>query len=129
MDKETAGIACFQKEQELLELEIEYHKQERKLEEQREELYDRHGRLGRFIEEETERIYMVLRKFEASYEEGRSLFQDLERLNEDSEQFYHQELKQLQYTEETLSEHFRYERDHLEEEYHQLRREYANIDD
>ena len=72
---------------------------------------------------------MVLRKFEASYEEGRILFQDLERLNEDSEQFYHQELKQLQYAEETLSEHFQYERDYLDEEYHQLRREYANIDD
>ncbi|KYF34191.1 hypothetical protein SMIM3I_01132 [Streptococcus mitis] len=80
--------AVRQKEREILNLEEQYYLEKNKLEKKTLELEERSARLEKIMNEEADKMYLVLRKFSSPADCVREYFTDIENLRYHSNQVY-----------------------------------------
>lgn len=114
------------KERELMEFEDDHRLEKRVFEHRYQELSNRSWELQRLVDQETDLMYLALNQFSISPDEVAPYFSEVEELLWQSDQTYRQEMFNLEMEEEEAEKSFRRKRDQLEEEYYQLRREYAS---
>lgn len=117
--------AIRQKERELLNLEEQYYQQKKKLEKKTLELEERSAKLEKIMDEEADKMYLVLRKFSSTADCVRDYFTEIENLRYHSNQVYRTKEIKLEKEKEKLDKKFRQIKNILDEEYHKLRRNYA----
>ena len=118
--------AIRQKEREILNLEEQYYQQKKKLEKKTLELEERSAKLEQIMDEEADKMYLVLRKFSSTADCVREYFTELESLRYHSNQVYRTNGIKLEEEKEKLDKEFRQRKNILDEEYQKLRRNYAS---
>lgn len=118
--------AIRQKERELLNLEEQYYQQKKKLEKKTLELEERSAKLEKIMDEEADKMYLVLRKFSSTADCDRDYFTEIENLRYHSNQVYRTKGIKLEEEKEKLDKEFRQRKNILDEEYQKLRRNYAS---
>ena len=118
--------AIRQKEREILNLEEQYYQQKKKLEKKTLELEERSARLEKIMDEEADKMYLVLRKFSSTADCVREYFTELESLRYHSNQVYRTKGIKLEEEKEKIDKEFRQRKNILDEEYQKLRRNYAS---
>lgn len=118
--------AIRQKEREILNLEEQYYQQKKKLEKKTLELEERSAKLEKIMDEEADKMYLVLRKFSSTADCVRDYFTEIENLRYHSNQVYRTNGIKLEEEKEKLDKEFRQRKNILDEEYHKLRRDYAS---
>lgn len=121
--------AIRQKEREILNLEEQYYQQKKKLEKKILELEERSARLEKIMDEEADKMYLVLRKFSSSADCVREYFTEIENLRYHSNQVYRTNGIKLEEVNEKIDKEFRQRTNILDEEYHKLRRNYASTNE
>lgn len=116
------------KERELMEFEDDHRIEKREFENRYQELSNRSWELQRLVDQETDLMYLALNQFSISPDEVAPYFSEVEEFLWQADQTYRQEMFNLEMEEEEAEKNFRRKRDQLEEEYYQLRREYASTD-
>ncbi|MBF0777445.1 hypothetical protein [Streptococcus cuniculi] len=116
-----------QKERELTEKEEDYYRNKRRLEERMRDLDDRHRRLSAILEQEQNKMKQLLIHHDASQEEAGSFYAKVQELQDESQWAYKDILHTLEEEIEETKRLFYHERDQLETELHDLRREYNDI--
>ena len=97
--------AIRQKEREILNLEEQYYQQKKKLEKKTLELEERSARLEKIMNEEADKMYLVLRKFSSTADCVRDYFTEIENLRYHSNQVYRtNEIKLEEEKEKSLSD-------------------------
>jgi len=115
-----------QKEREILKLEEQYYQQKKKLEKKTLELEERSARLEKIMDEEADKMYLVLKKFSSTADCVRDYFTEIENLRYHSNQVYRTKGIKLEEEKEKIDKEFRKKRNDLDEEFHRLRRDYAS---
>ncbi|MGQ7409877.1 hypothetical protein ACTGWG_12620, partial [Streptococcus suis] len=85
---EERTLIIRQKERELMEKEEGYYRHKRLLEERSVDLGDRRRRLSRLLEQEREKMSLLLNRYQAHPDEASDFYRDLQGLAEASEQVY-----------------------------------------
>ena len=118
--------AIRKKEREILNLEEQYYQQKKKLEKKTLELEERSARLEKLMDEESDKLYQVLRKFSSTADCVRDYFTEIENLRYHSNQVYRTKGIKLEEEKEKIDKEFRQRKNILDEEYQKLRRNYAS---
>lgn len=118
-----------QKEREILKLEEQYYQQKKKLEKKTLELEERSARLEKIMDEEADKMYLVLKKFSSTADCVRDYFTEIENLRYHSNQVYRTKGIKLEEEKEKIDKEFRKKRNDLDEEFHKLRRDYASTNE
>lgn len=121
--------AIRQKEREILNLEEQYYLEKNKLEKKTLELEERSARLERIMNEEADKMYLVLRKFSSPADCVREYFTEIENLRYHSNQVYRTNEIKLEEEKEKIDKEFRQRKNILDEEYQKLRRNYASTNE
>ena len=121
--------AVRQKEREILNLEEQYYLEKNKLEKKTLELEERSARLEKIMNEEADKMYLVLRKFSSPADCVREYFTEIENLRHFSNQVYRDRRIKLEDEREKYDNEFRKKRNDLDEEFHRLRRDYASTNE
>ena len=121
--------AIRKKEREILNLEEQYYQQKKKLEKKTLELEERSARLEKLMDEESDKLYQVLRKFSSTADCVRDYFTEIENLRYHSNQVYRTNGIKLEEEKEKIDKEFRQRKNILDEEYQKLRRNYASTNE
>ena len=121
--------AIRKKEREILNLEEQYYQQKKKLEKKTLELEERSARLEKLMDEESDKLYQVLRKFSSTADCVRDYFTEIENLRYHSNQVYRTKGIKLEEEKEKIDKEFRQRKNILDEEYQKLRRNYASTNE
>ena len=121
--------AIRQKEREILNLEEQYYQQKKKLEKKTLELEERSANLEKIMDEEADKMYLVLRKFSSTADCVRDYFTEIENLRYHSNQVYRTKGIKLEVEKEKLDKEFQQRKNILDEEYQKLRRNYASTNE
>jgi len=127
--KDVKWDAIRLKEREILNLEEQYYQQKKKLEKKTLELEERSARLEKIMDEEADKMYLVLRKFSSPADCVRDYFTEIENLRHFSNQVYRDYRVKLEDEREKYDNVFRKKRNDLDEEFHKLRRDYASTNE
>lgn len=115
-----------EKERELYTLEERYYQEKKKLDNKALDLDERNANLEKLMDEESDKLYQVLRKFSSTADCVREYFTELESLRYHSNRVYRTNGIKLEEEKEKLDKEFRQRKNILDEEYHKLRRNYAS---
>jgi hypothetical protein len=115
-----------EKERELYTLEERYYQGKKKLDNKALDLDERNANLEKLMDEESDKLYQVLRKFSSTADCIRDYFTEIENLRYHSNQVYRTKGIKLEEEKEKLDKEFRQRKNILDEEYHKLRRNYAS---
>lgn len=106
-----------------------YYLEKKKLEKKTLELEERSARLEKIMNEEADKMYLVLRKFSSPADCVREYFTDIENLRYHSNQVYRTNEIKLEEEKEKIDKKFRQRKNILDEEYQKLRRNYASTNE
>ncbi|HEL2576793.1 TPA: hypothetical protein TZ704_001982 [Streptococcus suis] len=120
---EERTLIIRQKERELMEKEEGYYRHKRLLEERSVDLDDRRRRLSHLLEQEREKMSLLLNRYQAHPDEASDFYRDLQGLEEASEQVYRQSIQNLEEEKQVAMRRFHLEKYQLETELQGLRRE------
>lgn len=118
-----------EKERELFNLEEQYYRQKKELDNKSLDLDKRNANLEKLISEEVDKMYHILRKFETSADDVKEYFTEIENLRHFSNQVYRDHKIKLEDEREKYDNEFRKKRNDLDEEFHKLRRDYASTNE
>ena len=121
--------AIRQKEWELFDLEDQYYQEKKKFDNKALELDERSARLEKLMDEESDKLYQVLRKFSSTADCVRDYFTEIENLRYHSNQVYRTKGIKLEEEKEKIDKEFRQRKNILDEEYQKLRRNYASTNE
>lgn len=112
-----------QKERELMAKEEDYYRHKQLLEERSVDLDNRRRRLSHLLEQEREKMTLLLNRYHAHRDVASAFYQDVQGLEEASEQLYRRSIQNLAEEKEDITRCFRLEQDQLETQLQRLRRE------
>ena len=118
-----------EKERELFNLEEQYYRQKKELDNKSLDLDKRNANLEKLISEEVDKMYHISRKFETSADDVKEYFTEIENLRHFSNQVYRDHKIKLEDEREKYDKEFRKKRNELDEEFHKLRRDYASTNE
>lgn len=121
--------AVRQKEREILNLEEQYYLAERSSNSSVFFSNFFFSRLEKIMNEEADKMYLVLRKFSSPADCVREYFTDIENLRYHSNQVYRTNEIKLEEEKEKIDKKFRQRKNILDEEYQKLRRNYASTNE
>lgn len=118
-----------EKERELFNLEEQYYRQKKELDNKSLDLDKRNANLEKLISEEVDKMYQILRKFSSTADDVKEYFTEIENLRHFSNQVYRDHKIKLEDEREKYDNEFRKKRNDLDEEFNKLRRDYASTNE
>lgn len=132
MEKHTRdelASAIYGKEQELMDKEESYYRAQRLLETRLDTLSDRRFRLIQLIDQEQERMSYILRHYNADKQEAEEFYRASQQLLDEAEWTYRDSVQAVELEYEESQQVLRSEREQLEMELYELRRDYHDADE
>ena len=124
--KDVKWDAIRLKEREILNLEEQYYQQKKKLEKKTLELEERSARLEKIMDEEADKMYLVLRKFSSPADCVRDYFTEIENLRYHSNQVYRTKGIKLEEEKEKLDKEFRQRKNILKDNFNKESKKIAS---